>query len=109
MNFEKTGAFLIDTTKCTGCRGCQVACKQWNQLDAEKTTFFNGEGYQNPPLMSEHTFTRIKFRDYQKNGIEARGSVTVNVSGSTMGPPRDLDGLIAQNGLVYVGGASGSP
>jgi formate dehydrogenase iron-sulfur subunit len=55
-------------TKCTGCRGCQVACKQWNQLDAEKTTFFTGEGYQNPPLMSEHTFTRIKFRDYEKNG-----------------------------------------
>jgi len=66
--FSKANAFLIDMTKCTGCRGCQVACKQWNQLDAEKTSFFSGEGYQNPPLMSEHTFTRIKFRDYQKNG-----------------------------------------
>jgi formate dehydrogenase iron-sulfur subunit len=55
-------------TKCTGCRGCQVACKQWNQLDAEKTEFFSGEGYQNPPAMSEYTFTRIKFRDYRKNG-----------------------------------------
>lgn len=61
-------AFLIDMTKCTGCRGCQVACKQWNQLDAEETEFFSGEGYQNPPAMSEYTFTRIKFRDYQKNG-----------------------------------------
>jgi formate dehydrogenase iron-sulfur subunit len=60
--------FLIDTTKCTGCRGCQVACKQWNQLQAEQTHFFSGEGYQNPPAMSEHTFTRIKFKDYQKNG-----------------------------------------
>ena len=67
-DFSKNKAFLIDMTKCTGCRGCQVACKQWNQLDAEKTSFFTGEGYQNPPLMSEHTFTRIKFRDYQKNG-----------------------------------------
>ena len=67
-DFSKAKAFLIDMTKCTGCRGCQVACKQWNQLDAEKTTFFTGEGYQNPPLMSEHTFTRIKFKDYQKNG-----------------------------------------
>jgi formate dehydrogenase iron-sulfur subunit len=67
-DFGKNKAFLIDTTKCTGCRGCQVACKQWNQLKAEKTTFFSGEGYQNPPLMSEFTFTRIKFRDYQKDG-----------------------------------------
>ena len=67
-DFSKNKAFLIDMTKCTGCRGCQVACKQWNQLGAEKTEFFTGEGYQNPPLMSEHTFTRIKFRDYEKNG-----------------------------------------
>ncbi len=65
---SKHRTFLIDTTKCTGCRGCQVACKQWNQLKAEQTIFFSGEGYQNPPQMSEHTFTRIKFKDYQKNG-----------------------------------------
>jgi formate dehydrogenase iron-sulfur subunit len=64
----KHRTFLIDTTKCTGCRGCQVACKQWNQLKAEKTAFFSGEGYQNPPQMSEFTFTRVKFKDYQKNG-----------------------------------------
>lgn len=67
-DFSQNKTFLIDTTKCTGCRGCQVACKQWNQLEAEKTEFFSGEGYQNPPAMSEYTFTRIKFKDYQKNG-----------------------------------------
>lgn len=22
-------AFLVDTTRCTACRGCQVACKEW--------------------------------------------------------------------------------
>ncbi len=66
---QKQNTFLIDLTKCTGCRGCQVACKQWNQLEAEKTEFFSGEGYQNPPAMSEYTYTRIKFRDYQKNGM----------------------------------------
>ncbi len=64
----KVKAFLIDLTRCTGCRGCQVACKQWNQLEAEKTDFFGGEGYENPPAMSEFTFTKIKFREYEKNG-----------------------------------------
>ena len=68
VDYSKTKAFLIDTTKCTGCRGCQVACKQWNQLKGEKTTFFSGEGYQNPPQMSEYTFTRVKFKDYEKQG-----------------------------------------
>jgi formate dehydrogenase iron-sulfur subunit len=45
-----------------------VACKQWNQMKAEETTFFNGEGYQNPPNLSENTLTAIKFRDYWKYG-----------------------------------------
>jgi formate dehydrogenase iron-sulfur subunit len=67
-DFSQQGTFLIDMTRCTACRGCQVACKQWNQLKAEETTFFDGEGYQNPPTMSEFTFTRIKFRDYQRHG-----------------------------------------
>ena len=66
--YSQASTFLIDMTKCTGCRGCQVACKQWNQLQAEETEFFHGEGYQNPPAMSEYTFTRIKFRDYQRHG-----------------------------------------
>jgi formate dehydrogenase iron-sulfur subunit len=68
VTYATTKTFLIDTTKCTGCRGCQVACKQWNMLPAENTTFFTGEGYQNPPGMSEYTFTRVKFKDYQKQG-----------------------------------------
>ncbi len=67
-DFSKDVTFLIDLTKCIGCRACQVACKQWNQLEAEETEFFSGEGYENPPAMSDHTFTRIKFRDYQKDG-----------------------------------------
>lgn len=54
-------AILIDTTKCTACRGCQVACKQWNDLPAENTTFFGGPGYQNPKGLSSITFTLVKF------------------------------------------------
>ena len=68
VDTSKSKAFLIDMTKCTGCRGCQVACKQWNQLEAEQTEFFGGEGYQNPPVMTEKTFTRVRFRDFVKDG-----------------------------------------
>ncbi|MCX5812263.1 MAG: 4Fe-4S dicluster domain-containing protein [Proteobacteria bacterium] len=67
-DFSQDRTFLIDMTRCTGCRACQVACKQWNQMKAEKTVFFTGEGYQNPPAMSEYTLTKVKFRDYEKNG-----------------------------------------
>lgn len=52
-------AMLIDTTKCMACRGCQVACKQWNQNAAEQTKFTGS--YQNPPKLSASTWTLIKF------------------------------------------------
>lgn len=57
-------AMLIDTSKCMGCRGCQVACKQWNELPAEKTVF-NGT-YENPPRFSANTWTKIVFRELKK-------------------------------------------
>ena len=40
-------AILFDSTKCTACRGCQVACKQWNNLEADETV--NTGTYENPP------------------------------------------------------------
>src|SRR5919112_1971618 len=27
--------FFTDTTLCIGCKACEVACKEWNQLPAE--------------------------------------------------------------------------
>ncbi len=59
--------FLIDNTKCIGCRACQTACKQWNELPAEKTKFFGGEGYQNPKDLSGSTYTLIKFHEVIEN------------------------------------------
>lgn len=61
-----SGACLVDLSKCMGCRGCQVACKQWNDLPAEKTTFFAGTGgYQNPPELSASTFTLVGYSEVQ--------------------------------------------
>jgi hypothetical protein len=55
------------------------------------------------------TITNTTVNDYQKNGIDGRGStMTMDVSGSTIGPPNNQEGLIAANGLVYVGGATGT-
>jgi len=61
-------SMLIDVSKCMGCRGCQVACKQWNQHAGEKTSFTGT--YQNPPRLSANTWTLIQFiepEDYNEN------------------------------------------
>ena len=55
-------AFFIDTTLCTACRGCQVACKQWNQLPATKTE--NWGSYQNPKDLSFYTYKLVRFEEH---------------------------------------------
>jgi len=54
-------SFLIDTTLCTACRGCQVACKQWHGLPAEKTV--NRGSYQNPADLSFDTYKLVRMRE----------------------------------------------
>lgn len=60
-------ALLIDSTRCVGCRACQVACKQWNELEAEDTSFFAGKGYQNPRDLAANTWTVITYNEVEVN------------------------------------------
>ena len=53
--------FFIDLTKCTACRGCQVACKQWKKLPAEKTE--NWGSHQNPKELSGTTLKLVRFEE----------------------------------------------
>ena len=59
-------AILIDTTKCIGCRACQVACKSWNDLQGKKTTF--SETWSNPRYLSSNDFNRIIFKEVARPG-----------------------------------------
>lgn len=57
-------AFMIDTTRCTACRSCQVSCKQWNKLPAEATV--NRGSYENPPQLTPHLYNQIQFIEQEK-------------------------------------------
>jgi formate dehydrogenase iron-sulfur subunit len=59
-------SFFIDTTLCTACRGCQVACKQWHCLPAEKTV--NRGTYQNPADLSFVTYKLVRFEEVVVGG-----------------------------------------
>ena len=54
-------SFFVDTTLCTACRGCQVACKQWHDLPAETTE--NRGTYQNPADLSFDTYKLVRMRE----------------------------------------------
>lgn len=54
-------AIFIDASRCTACRGCQVACKNWNQNPAEETRQMGT--YQNPADLSYETFKLVRFQE----------------------------------------------
>ncbi len=70
-------AILYDATKCTACRGCQVACKQWNENDEDIPTVENGVdsknwgSYENPRDLSSTTWLKMKFTEYE-NGSDLK-------------------------------------
>ena len=59
-------AILYDSSKCTACRGCQVACKSWNEHEAEETT--NRGSYENPEELSPETWVKMRFIETERDG-----------------------------------------
>jgi len=54
-------SIMVDTSRCTACRGCQVACKQWNMLPGTKTKQLGT--YQNPRDLSSETWRLVRFSE----------------------------------------------
>jgi len=63
---ESRMAFLIDTSRCIACRSCQVACKQWNKLEADKTV--NQGSFENPRDLTSNLYNRIRFIEKTDGG-----------------------------------------
>ena len=66
INQAARKGFLVDTARCIGCRSCQVACKQWNKLDADKTV--NQGTFENPRDLTPALFNRIRFMENETSG-----------------------------------------
>ena len=56
-------AKLIDTSKCIGCKACQVACSEWNELRDEVGS--NAGTYDNPNDLSADSWTLMRFTEYE--------------------------------------------
>ena len=75
-----TVAKLIDTSKCIGCKACQVACMEWNDLRDEVGT--NVGSYENPSDLTAQSWTLMRFAEYEN-------------------PKGDLEWLIRKDGCMH--------
>jgi formate dehydrogenase iron-sulfur subunit len=73
-------AKLIDTTKCIGCKACQVACMEWNDLRDDIGT--NIGQYTNPHDLSASSWTLMRFAEVEQ-------------------PNGDLEWLIRKDGCMH--------
>ena len=73
MTVNAKGMF-VDTTVCTGCKACQVACKQWNEIEpgsgpigmtdeaaVREHRAFTGDSYDNTGHLNSYDWRHVKF------------------------------------------------
>ncbi|MGI8429421.1 MAG: 4Fe-4S dicluster domain-containing protein [Solirubrobacteraceae bacterium] len=82
--------FFTDTSLCIGCKACEVACKEWNQIpDASKG--FSGHSYDNTVDLDANTWRHVAF-------VEQRLPADVD-SGASLVDAAERGGMI-EGGLA---------
>jgi len=59
-------AKLIDVSKCIGCKACQAACQEWNDL--REDIGVNVGSYTNPHDLTANSWTLMRFAETEENG-----------------------------------------
>jgi formate dehydrogenase iron-sulfur subunit len=60
--------FFTDTTVCIGCKACEVACKQWNDLPADGSRFGSGISYDHTGALGASTWRHVRFVEIADGG-----------------------------------------
>lgn len=88
--------FYTDTTVCIGCKACEVACKQWNQLPSDGFNF-SGNSYDNTNDLSATTWRHVKF--IEQFSHESSSTLTSLEQLASLGQPASSDHLASLDTL----------
>jgi len=69
---EPRVGFFTDTSVCIGCKACEVACKEWNQVP-EDPHGFTGTSYDNSAELGANRWRHVAFIEQrvEVNGVES--------------------------------------
>jgi len=62
----KTVGFFTDVTLCIGCKACEVACKEWNQLPGHAPQF--RDSFDNTGRLDDQNWRHVKFVEWERPG-----------------------------------------
>jgi formate dehydrogenase iron-sulfur subunit len=68
--------FFTDPSVCIGCKACEVACKEWNQVP-EDGRVWTGHSYDNSGSLGASTWRHVKFQELGRRlGPQVAGPMT---------------------------------
>src|SRR5262245_30811124 len=72
-------AKLIDTTTCIGCKACEVACQEWNDLlgidEAAAPAHIEFGSYQTQPDLTANFWNLIRFNEHVERNADGGESL----------------------------------
>jgi formate dehydrogenase iron-sulfur subunit len=75
--------FFTDTSICIGCKACEVACKEWNQIpmrSGSRPPSFSGKSYDNTLDLGANTWRHVAFVEQQVPADAVEGGSLVDVA-----------------------------
>jgi len=63
----RTTGFFTDSTTCIGCKACEVACKEWNQVPSDGYQW-TGNSYDNTVALGHSTWRHVRFVEGVRGG-----------------------------------------
>jgi formate dehydrogenase iron-sulfur subunit len=78
--------FFTDTSLCIGCKACEVACKEWNQVP-ESLQGFTGMSYDNTIDLGADTWRHVAFVEQSKPlqvGVDGDGGLATMQEGESL-------------------------
>jgi formate dehydrogenase iron-sulfur subunit len=97
--------FFTDTSVCIGCKACEVACKEWNQVP-EDGLLLTGMSYDNTADLSASSWRHVAFIEQSAVGVRSRdiapdGAIAAGAGDASAGDDSAGDGdvrwLMASN------------
>ncbi|MGH3245518.1 MAG: 4Fe-4S dicluster domain-containing protein [Trebonia sp.] len=76
--------FFTDTSVCIGCKACEVACKEWNQLPEDGISLL-GQSYDNTGELGASTWRHVAFIEQPRYAPELHDQLARTVDGQQAG------------------------
>ena len=83
-------AFFTDTTVCIGCKACEVACKEWNDIP-ETLMEFTGNSYDNTGGLGADAWRHVAFIEQRLPRIREQAESGLFTEGDRSGGATDID------------------